>query len=275
MTRWAIILIPVVIVVAGGWAHRWVSEDAFIDFRVVHNLLAGHGPVFNVGERVEVYTDPLWVFILAIVTGIAPFIPIEWWSLLLGLAFAAGGFTFGGLSAMRLAERRGSTIGLPLGMLTMSVVAGVWDFTTSGLETGLVIGWMGLSFWLLIRTADSGRGATATAFVAGLGFLIRPDLLLIALAFLAGLACIIAKSKESALGWKRRWLVPALAAVVAHGVFRPARAEYRAGEIRLVHLVVSRVDLSGQLRRALLALGALGSPRRVLSPASVRVVAWG
>ena len=43
---------------------RWISEDAFIDLRVVRNLLAGHGPVYNIGERVEAFTNPLWVALL-------------------------------------------------------------------------------------------------------------------------------------------------------------------------------------------------------------------
>jgi hypothetical protein len=38
----------------------WVSDDAFISFRYAHNLLAGHGLVYNPGERVEGYTNFLW-----------------------------------------------------------------------------------------------------------------------------------------------------------------------------------------------------------------------
>ena len=64
---WSVVLVPVAIVVIGAWSYRWVQEDAFIDFRVIGNLLAGHGPVFNVGERVEVYSDPLWVLLLTVI----------------------------------------------------------------------------------------------------------------------------------------------------------------------------------------------------------------
>ena len=51
-------LVPVVIVLVGAWLYRWVDEDAFINFRIIDNLLAGHGLVFNLGERVEVDSDP-------------------------------------------------------------------------------------------------------------------------------------------------------------------------------------------------------------------------
>ena len=56
---WWPVLVPLVIVLVGAWTYRWVDEDAFIDFRIIHNLLAGYGPVFNVGERVEVGLRPV------------------------------------------------------------------------------------------------------------------------------------------------------------------------------------------------------------------------
>ena len=55
----AIAAMPAVILAVAGYAQRWVTDDAFIDFRIVANLLAGHGPVFNLGERIEAYTNPL------------------------------------------------------------------------------------------------------------------------------------------------------------------------------------------------------------------------
>lgn len=42
----------------------WVSDDAFITLRTIDNFLGGYGLVWNVGERVQVFTHPLWLFIL-------------------------------------------------------------------------------------------------------------------------------------------------------------------------------------------------------------------
>lgn len=42
----------------------WVSDDAFITLRTVNNFIHGYGLVWNVGERVQVYTHPLWMFLL-------------------------------------------------------------------------------------------------------------------------------------------------------------------------------------------------------------------
>ncbi|HEX6902214.1 MAG TPA: hypothetical protein VF789_21030 [Thermoanaerobaculia bacterium] len=40
-------------------------DDSYIFLRYAENLAAGQGPVFNPGERVEGYTSPLWVLVLA------------------------------------------------------------------------------------------------------------------------------------------------------------------------------------------------------------------
>ncbi len=50
-----------------GWAFvrtAAVTEDAFITFRVIDNALHGYGLVWNVGERVQPYTHPLWALLL-------------------------------------------------------------------------------------------------------------------------------------------------------------------------------------------------------------------
>ncbi len=57
-----------------GWAFvrtAAVTEDAFITFRVIENALNGHGLVWNVGERVQPYTHPLWALMLLIFTAVS------------------------------------------------------------------------------------------------------------------------------------------------------------------------------------------------------------
>ena len=50
--------------------YGWVTDDAFITFRVVRNFLAGDGPVYNLGERVQAYTHPLWFWLLSVGIGL-------------------------------------------------------------------------------------------------------------------------------------------------------------------------------------------------------------
>ncbi|MEO5618208.1 MAG: hypothetical protein ABIS67_10585, partial [Candidatus Eisenbacteria bacterium] len=44
----------------------WAQDDAYISFRYARNLLRGEGLVFNVGERVEGYTNFLWTVLSSI-----------------------------------------------------------------------------------------------------------------------------------------------------------------------------------------------------------------
>mgnify|MGYP003456791854 CR=1 FL=1 len=48
----------------GAWQRRWIADDGLIVLRTVRNLLAGNGPVFNAGERVESNTSTLWTYLV-------------------------------------------------------------------------------------------------------------------------------------------------------------------------------------------------------------------
>ena len=64
------------------WAyyHAWLSDDIFVTFRYIQQFINGNGLVYNVGERVEGFTHPLWLFMLM------PFYPnVEFASQLLGI----------------------------------------------------------------------------------------------------------------------------------------------------------------------------------------------
>jgi arabinofuranosyltransferase len=47
-----------------AWNRRWMSDDGLIVLRTVRQILAGNGPVFNAGERVESNTSTLWTYLL-------------------------------------------------------------------------------------------------------------------------------------------------------------------------------------------------------------------
>ena len=44
----------------------WLSDDAYITFRTVENFIHGYGLTWNTLERVQVYTHPLWMFLVSL-----------------------------------------------------------------------------------------------------------------------------------------------------------------------------------------------------------------
>lgn len=231
-----LVALPVLFLLIMGYQQRWVAEDAFISLRVVDNILAGHGPVFNVGERVEVYTHPLWVGILTVWGALG--LPLEYGTVFLGLLLSALGLIAAQIGALQLFRHmragipeNSREIVVPLGAMVFVAVPVIWDYATSGLETGLSFAWLGVSFWLLARRVVSvgerrqaARPAILEALVFGVGPLVRPDLGLFALGFLFALmACEL-------LGRERRdMLVQGMLLLVAFGIVPGLYQVFRMG----------------------------------------------
>ncbi len=189
----AVLVVVLVGFAALIWNRRWVSDDGLIVLRTVRQLLAGAGPVFNAGERVEANTSTLWTYLLAL-PGLLPGVSLNWAAVVLGLVASVTGLGLGMDAARRLTA--GDRRVLPLGALVVLALPPFWDFGTSGLETGLIVGWLGLTWWLLVRRwearrrLDLGQGrapaapagrAWPVAVVLGLAPLVRPDLALFGL----------------------------------------------------------------------------------------------
>lgn len=211
--------VPVIILLVAGWMHRWMADDGFIYLHIVDHFVAGNGPVFNAGERVEAYTSPAWLVILSIAEIVLP-LRLEWIAVTLGLAFAAIGLTLAMAGALRLAGRqRGGRLGVPAGALIVVAPFAMWIWFTSGLEIGLTFAWLGWSLWLLARWADSegppGHGALV---VLGLGWLIRPELVV----FSALFVLVVLAGNWTTTTWPQRLrtLAAMLAVPVAYQIFR-------------------------------------------------------
>ena len=61
-----------------AWLYgTWINDDAGISFTYARNLAEGHGLVLNPGgERVEGYSNPAWVFLLALAIKLGLFDPV-------------------------------------------------------------------------------------------------------------------------------------------------------------------------------------------------------
>ncbi|WP_372508106.1 flagellar motor control protein ZomB [Mycolicibacterium alvei] len=216
----------------GAWQRRWIADDGLIVLRTVRNLLAGNGPVFNAGERIEANTSTAWTYLVTLGAWLGGPVRMEYVVLALALTLSVLGVVLamlgtGRLYAPSLQGRR--ALLLPAGALVYIAIPPARDFATSGLENGLVLAYLGLLWWMLVcwsqalRATPKGRLFDGTlAAVAGLSVLIRPELALI-----GGGALVM--MLIAARGWRRRVLI-----VVAGGLLPVAYQIFRMGYYALI-----------------------------------------
>lgn len=131
---WAVLLCLAALAVGldRAWSRMWLADDAFISFRYARNLIDGHGLVFNVGEKVEGYTNFLWTVILSALMKLS--VRAEHAAIALGLAFYAGAvLSTAQVRAAVLSKEAG--IVLPGSHLLLAVQGLFTTYATSGLET--------------------------------------------------------------------------------------------------------------------------------------------
>ncbi|MDV8002093.1 flagellar motor control protein ZomB [Rhodococcus sp. IEGM 1408] len=211
---WVGLAVVVAVFSAGAWQRRWIADDGLIVLRTVRNLIAGNGPVFNAGERVESNTSTLWTYLVYAGHEVVGYrLELVALGLALTLSMIAVACAMLGTRVMyrgtRHAPAGGPMLLLPLGVVVYIMLPPARDFASSGLETGLVICWIGLMWLGLQRWARAphreyrfglpAAGTAALAFLAGLGPLVRPEMALAAAVFLALMAA--ARQSWRHLGW--------------------------------------------------------------------------
>jgi arabinofuranosyltransferase len=231
VSLWASVVVVSVLFGWGAWQRRWIADDGLIVLRTVRNLLAGNGPVFNAGERVEANTSVVWTYLVYVGSWLNWPMRLEYVALVLALLLSVAGLAMlmlgtGRLFAPGLLGRR--AVILPAGALVYIAVPPARDFATSGLESGLVMAYLGLLWWMMVCWSQvhqcpggqrpRGRVFIGTlAVVAGCSVLVRPELALI-----GGLALIM--MLIAAKGGRRRALI-----VVAGGLLPVAYQIFRMG----------------------------------------------
>lgn len=154
--------------------YAWLTEDAFINFRVVEHLLAGDGPVWNVGERVQVFTSPLW---LMLTVGVAYFSGSVMYAPLLASACLV--LVFFVLLFRASGDR---TMLFLLVAMACMLSPSMRDYFTSGLETPLLMGVLAWFCTLAVRGSEvSWR---KLCFSASVCLLVRHDTVLLVAPFL-------------------------------------------------------------------------------------------
>jgi len=196
----------------------FLGDDSFISFRYAKHLAEGQGLVWNPGDRVEGYTNFLWVLLMAagLSVGIAP----EGASMALGIASGLGL-----LAAMVVFTARTTGWRDPILWLTPMVLALHRSFTawcTGGLETSFFTLLVFLAVLCFVRERERGDAfPLGSSLLFALASLTRPEGALFA--FVAG-AFFLAE-----IGLRRRslrvgllWSLPYGVIVGAHLLWRRA-----------------------------------------------------
>ncbi|MCA9698524.1 MAG: hypothetical protein KC431_13430, partial [Myxococcales bacterium] len=209
----AAFVVCVVLLLPSVLRERWLTDDALISFRYVDNFLAGAGLVFNIGERLEAFSSPLMLFILALFQqlGVSP----TWTSQILGITA-----TIVELALIFVVLR-------PYGRVPMAaILAGllfvddriVWVWATGGLETSLYAMLLTASLTLAVLQRRDGKPeklATTAGVVHLLLAAARPEGLLFFAIYLG--ACLLAARSGDRKAWKRA--MSRTVSIVVIGVF--------------------------------------------------------
>lgn len=188
--------------------HCFLGDDAFISFRYSKHLTLGHGLVWNVGERVEGYTNFLWVLLIAL--GMHFSFEPEWFSLVLSVASGIVVWWLFLVWALRRHGLLGFSLWFPLIVLSLSRSFTGW--ATGGLETMF---FTMLTFAGALAVVHSRKHMEVTPVWSALLFaaatLTRPDG--IVFAFVAGLVLLFdsIRGKRSLLAvfsWTALYFLP-------------------------------------------------------------------
>lgn len=114
---------------------HWLCDDAFITFRYSYNLFKGLGPIYNIGENVEGYTNFLWMILIS--TGFNFNISPERSSQSLGILSYFLSMVLLFLAGKKIHESKygKDRIYLPISMISFSIQYHARVYATSGLET--------------------------------------------------------------------------------------------------------------------------------------------
>jgi hypothetical protein len=152
---------------------EWGLDDAYISYRYAENLVRGEGLVFNHGERVEGYSNFLYVLAVAPAFWVTDRDGVYFFSALLNLICALGALW---LFSDHLRRNLGARAALA-GSLLFALCLPLWAAVASGLETSLAL-LISMAVWVCVErvAVNPTRGNTLTlAVLTVLSLLARAD----------------------------------------------------------------------------------------------------
>lgn len=175
-------------------------DDAMISMRYAKNLAGGHGLVWNPGgERVEGFTNPLWVGIMALVH-LLP-LPLSRMSLpvqVLGAAMLLGNLFFVRKTVQELTD----DALLPLlAVFLTAFYFSLNNWTLQGMEVGFITLLLTASLWLVLRNLNRQTFSPWPYALLGVATWVRMDALVPFLAILLYLVIFDPRHLRQHLRW--------------------------------------------------------------------------
>ncbi len=148
----------------------WLCDDAYITYRTVDNLAEGFGPVWNTDERVQGFTNPLWMLLLTFFYLFTKEIFFTSHLLQIALSLAA---------VILLAHKVALTRYHSLMLMTAVILSKAFvDFSSSGLENALIHFILAAFYTVYFGSVAPRRRLTLT-LLASAGALTRMDTVLL------------------------------------------------------------------------------------------------
>lgn len=144
----------------------WLSDDVLISLRSVLNVTHGFGLTFNISERVQTFTHPLWM--LPLTAGYLTTGNVYFGTFLVSILTSLLAFWLIVRGAVSTSQAW-----LAAGLLIFS--RAFVDYSTSGLENPLSNVLLALTVGVFLRPREDPRRLTWLATLASLLYLTRPD----------------------------------------------------------------------------------------------------
>ncbi|MQC26234.1 MAG: hypothetical protein DWG76_02140 [Chloroflexi bacterium] len=180
-----IVLVAVFLIYAGTYIFRSsfvvegeryfvLNDDAMISMRYAHNLVRGEGAVWNAGERVEGYSNPVWMLYMAFwhllpISLSKMSLPIQ----ITGALLLATNLVFARRIALLLTKNEW----IALGAATMTAFYGpLNNWGLLGMEVSALVLMVSIATWWTLKAAGDGRFDYRPYILLAVGTLVRMDM---------------------------------------------------------------------------------------------------
>jgi len=147
--------------------NAWLCDDAYITFRTVDNFVNGYGLTWNTAERVQAYSNPLWMFLLSLLYFFTR--EIYYTSILFSVAVSVAAVI---LLAFRVASSLGAALFI---IVALSSSKAFIDYSTSGLENPLTHLVLAIFILVYLKSEINLKTFRNLSLIASIGAFNRAD----------------------------------------------------------------------------------------------------